>query len=49
MNQSITMVAPVVFDGQALKAIKQVGAADETTSNVMDGNLNLWPWKSGKH
>jgi hypothetical protein len=48
-NQPITVIATVVFDRQALKAIQQVWTAYETASMVVDGNLNLRPWEPGKH
>ena len=49
LDHSITMVAAVIFDCQALTRIEQVGAAQEAASIVMDGNLNLRPRKSGQH
>lgn len=49
LNQPITVVAAVVFDCQALKAIKQVWTAKETAIVVTDGNLNLRLRKSGEH
>ena len=42
------MVASVVFDGQTLSSIKQVWTPYEATLIIVDGNLNLRPWKSGQ-
>jgi hypothetical protein len=48
IHQPVAVVGAVVFDHQVLAPIKQVWAAQETSSVVMDGNLNLWPRKSGE-
>src|SRR5207245_9958889 len=49
IHQPLAMIATVVFDRQALKAIQQVWAAQETAVIVTDGNLNLRPGESRKH
>ena len=49
INQPIAMIATVVFDRQALKAIQQVWPAQETALIVTDGNLNLRPGESCQH
>jgi hypothetical protein len=49
LNQPIAVIATVIFDCQALIAIKQIWTAYDTASLVIDGNLNLRPWESGKH
>jgi hypothetical protein len=43
------VVAAVVFNGQALKAIEQVWASQEAAFVVMDRNLNLRPWESSEY
>jgi hypothetical protein len=48
-NQPIAVVAAVVFDGQAVKAIEQVWTAQETALVVIDRNLNLRPWESSEY
>jgi hypothetical protein len=47
--QPITVIAAVVLDGQALKAIEQVGTAQETAFVVMDRNLDLRPWEPSEY
>jgi hypothetical protein len=49
VNQPITMVAAVIFDSQALQAIKQVGTPQDTAMVVMDRNLNIRPGESSEH
>ncbi len=49
INQPITVVAAVVLDGQALKAIKQVWTAQEPALIVINRKLDLRPRKSGEH
>jgi hypothetical protein len=49
INQPVAVVAAVVFDRQALYAIKQVWTAQETALVVMDRYLSLRPWKSCEH
>src|SRR5437660_9870818 len=49
INQPIAMIATVVFDRQALKAIQEVWPAQETAVIVTDGNLNLRPGESRQH
>jgi hypothetical protein len=48
-NQPIAVVAAVVFDCQALKAIEEVWTAQETALVVIDRNLNLRPWDSSEY
>src|SRR2546429_2572438 len=49
INQPIAMIATVVFDRQALKAIQQVWAGPATAVTVTDGNPNLKPGESRQH
>jgi len=49
VNQPITVVAAVVFDRQALQAIKQVWTPQEAAVVVMDRNLNIRPGESSEH
>ncbi len=48
-DQAIAVVAAVELDGQALRAIKQVWTSQQLAAGVTDGNLNLWPGKTGKY
>jgi len=43
------MIATVVFDRQALKAVEQIWTAQEPALIVLDRNLRLWARESSKH
>ena len=49
INQPIAVIATVVFDCQALKAIKQVWTAQETALVVMDRNLSFRRREPSEH
>ena len=49
VSRPITMIASVVFDDQALNPIEQIWTAQEPTSIVLDGNLNLRSREPRKH
>jgi len=49
IHQTITMVAAVVFESQALSAVKQVRTGYFVALIVVDGALNFRPWESGKY
>jgi hypothetical protein len=49
IHQTITMVAAVVFESQALGAVKQVWTGYFVALIVVDGTLNLRPREPGAH
>src|SRR5579872_4720174 len=49
IHDSITMIAAVVFDGQAPLVIEHVRPAQETAVVVVDGDLNLRAREPGQH
>jgi hypothetical protein len=48
MRQPITVIASVVFDGQALGAIEKIRTANKMALSVMDRRLNFWQWETGE-
>jgi len=49
INQPFPVIATVVFDCQALSAIKKVWTAHKTTSIIVDRNLNFRPREARKY